>query len=93
MSIEQLRLILCDMYQMDLWYPPLFGKWSDDFKKASGGIYLSLKRRLSLTQCGNNPDPFIRDTLSPLLTPDMDVYKDLEAEIFGDDKNGGTTNG
>ena len=35
MSIEQLRLILCDMYQMDLWYPPLFGKWSDDFKKAS----------------------------------------------------------
>lgn len=35
MSIEQLRLILCDMYQMDLWYPPLFGKWSDEFKKAS----------------------------------------------------------
>lgn len=35
MSIEQLKLILCDMYQMDLWYPPLFGKWSDDFKKAS----------------------------------------------------------
>lgn len=35
MSIEQLKLILCDMYQMDLWYPPLFGKWSDEFKKAS----------------------------------------------------------
>lgn len=35
MSIEQLRLILCDMYLMDLWYPPLFGKWSDEFKKAS----------------------------------------------------------
>lgn len=69
------------------------GNAPDDLKKASSGIYLSLKRRLSLTQCGNNPDPFMRDTLAPLITPDMDVYKDLEAEIFGDDNNGGTTNG
>lgn len=72
------------------------GNAPDDFKKASGGIYISLKRRLSLTQCGNNPDPFMRDTLAPLITPDMDVYKELEAEIFGDDNddnNGGTTNG
>ena len=65
------------------------GNAPDDFKKASGGIYLSLKRRLSLTQYGNNPDPFMRDTLSPLITPDMDVYKELEAEIFGNDDNGG----
>ena len=50
--------------------------------------YISL-----LTQCGNNPDPFMRDTLAPLITPDMDIYKELEAEIFGDDINGGTTNG
>ena len=72
------------------------GNAPDDFKKASGGIYISLKRRLSLTQCGNNPDPFMRDTLAPLIAPDMDVYKELEAEIFGDDNddnNGGTTNG
>ena len=72
------------------------GNAPDDFKKASGGIYISLKRRLSLTQCGNNPDPFMRDTLAPLITRDMDVYKELEAEIFGDDNddnNGGTTNG
>ena len=68
------------------------GNAPDDFKKASGGIYISLKRRLSLTQCGNNPDPFMRDTLAPLITPDMDVYRELEAEIFGDDNNGGTTN-
>ena len=67
------------------------GNAPDDFKKASGGIYLSLKRRLSLTQCGNNPDPFMRDTLSPFITPDMDVYKELEAEIFGTDSDGGTT--
>lgn len=66
------------------------GNAPDDFKKASGGIYISLKRHLSLTQCGNNPDPFMRDTLSPLITPDMDVYKELEAEIFGTDSDGGT---
>lgn len=69
------------------------GNAPDDFKKASSGIYLSLKRRLSLTQCGNNPDSFMRDTLAPLITPDMDVYKELETEILGDDNNGGTTNG
>ena len=69
------------------------GNAKDDLKKASSGIYLSLKRHLSLTQCGNTPDPFMRDTLAPLITPDMDVYKELETEIFGDDNNGGTTNG
>lgn len=35
MSIDQLELILYDMYQMDAWMPPLFGKWRDEFKKAS----------------------------------------------------------
>lgn len=41
------------------------------------------KKRLALTQCGNNPDTFIRDTLSVLIKPDMEVYRNLEAEIFG----------
>lgn len=27
MSIDQLELILYDMYHMDAWMPPLFGKW------------------------------------------------------------------
>ena len=35
MSIEQLDLILYDMYRMDAWLPPLFGKWAEDYKKAS----------------------------------------------------------
>lgn len=35
MSIDQLDLILYDMYRMDVWMPPLFGKWTDEFKKAS----------------------------------------------------------
>ena len=55
----------------------------DDYKSVRGDIYLALKRHLSLTQCGNTADTFIRDTLSPLITQDTDVYKRLEEEIFG----------
>lgn len=33
MSIDQLELILYDMYHMDAWMPPLFGKWTEEFKK------------------------------------------------------------
>lgn len=35
MSIDQLDLILYDMYRMDVWMPPLFGKWTDEYKKTS----------------------------------------------------------
>ncbi|MFA1014834.1 ATP-binding protein [Dubosiella newyorkensis] len=59
------------------------GNALDDYKSASGDIYNSLKKRLALTKCGNSADSFIRDTLSPLITPDMDIYKKLEEEIFG----------
>lgn len=60
------------------------GNAPDDYKSARGEIYTALKKRLALTQCGNNADTFIRDTLAPLITPDMDVYKKLESEIFGE---------
>ena len=60
---------------------------------AQDSIYNALKKRLALTKCGNNADTFIRDTLAPLITPDMDVYGKLEAEVFGNENNGGTTNG
>jgi hypothetical protein len=69
------------------------GNAPDDYKSARGDIYLALKRYLSLTQCGNTADTFIRDTLSPLITQDMDVYKRLEEEIFGYKSNGGINNG
>lgn len=41
-----------------------------------------LKKRLNLTQCGNNAYTFIRDTLAPLITPDMDIYNELDDAIF-----------
>lgn len=66
---------------------------ADDYKSARGDIYNALKKCLTLVKCGNNADTFIRDTLAPLITPDMNVFKKLETEVFGDDNNGGTTNG
>lgn len=66
------------------------GNAIDDYKSARGDIYTALKRRLELTKCGNNADTFIRDTLSPLITPDMSVYRRLEEEIFGINSDGGT---
>lgn len=55
----------------------------DDYKSARSDIFVSIKNRLGLTQCGNDPDTFIRDTLTPLITKDTDIYRQLNNEIFG----------
>ena len=68
------------------------GNAPDDYKSARGEIYNALKNRLKFTKCGNNADTFIRDTLAPLITPDTEVYKRLEKEIFGELNKGETTN-
>jgi len=59
----------------------------DDIKSARGQIYNSLKTILGLTQCGNTADAFLRDTIAPLITPDTEIYKQLEQEIFGNRGN------
>lgn len=59
------------------------GNPNDDIKSASGKIFTELKRILGLTQCGNNKCAFIRDTMTPLITEETNVYKEIESEIFG----------
>lgn len=58
------------------------GHANDDIKSASGAIYLELKKILGLTQCGNTTAAFLRDTLTPLVTNETQIYKDLHKEIF-----------
>lgn len=58
------------------------GNASDDIKSASGEIFVAIKQILGLTQCGNNKCAFVRDTLTPLVTPDTEIYKELHSEIF-----------
>ena len=55
----------------------------DDLKPASGQIYLACKDVLALAQPGDNVKTFLRDTLAPIVKPEMQVYKDLKRDIFG----------
>lgn len=55
----------------------------DDIKSASGQIFTEIKKTLGLTQCGNNQCAFMRDTMTPLITEETSIYKELEEEIFG----------
>ena len=58
-------------------------KPEDDLKPASGKIYNACKKILKLTQCGNTTEAFMRDTLAPLIKPNMAVYQKLKCDIFG----------
>ncbi|GHT63367.1 hypothetical protein FACS1894110_01020 [Spirochaetia bacterium] len=58
------------------------GNPPDDYKSASGDVYVGIKQLLQLTQCGDNKCAFFRDTVAPLITEDMDIYRELEQEIF-----------
>lgn len=62
------------------------GRARDDIKSASGGIYNAAKHRLGLIQCGNNAREFMRATLAPLMRPDMEIYRQLREDIFGEAK-------
>lgn len=58
------------------------GNPSDDVKSASNEICSDAKKQLGITGCGNNGEAIMRDTLAPLITPDMAVYHELEQIIF-----------
>lgn len=60
------------------------GNASDDLKSPANDTCTKIKKYLGLTQCGNNGETIMRDTLSKLITPDMDIYKILEKDIFLD---------
>ena len=57
---------------------------SDDLKPASGQIYVACKNILTFpSQPGNDTKEFMRDTLAPLIKPDMAIYGELKQDIFG----------
>lgn len=59
------------------------GNATDDIKSAANDICTKIKKLFGLTGCGNNGETIMRDTISKLLTEEMQVYKELEKEIFG----------
>ncbi|CAI3929814.1 ATP-binding protein [Commensalibacter papalotli (ex Botero et al. 2024)] len=58
------------------------GNAKDDVKSAAGEIFTGLKKLLGLTRCGNKTDPFMKNTMLPLITPETEVYKEMEREII-----------
>lgn len=60
------------------------GNATDDIKSASNDIVTNIKKLLGLTACGNNGEAIIRDTITPLITPDTQVYQQLERLILVD---------
>lgn len=58
------------------------GNALDDYKSASNDICTKGKKALGITCCGNSGDMIMRDTLSKLITTDMEVYQELERDIF-----------
>lgn len=59
------------------------GNARDDVKSAAGEIYNKAKSILGLTGVGNDQMAFARNTLAPLLKPEMVVYAELKKAIFG----------
>ncbi len=60
----------------------LRGNAPDDIKSAAGEIYVELKRLLTIQRPGNTVDAFMRDTLTPLITPELDTYTSLKSAIL-----------
>jgi predicted ATPase len=59
------------------------GNPADDVKSATPAIYVFVKKHLGLTACGDDQMAFARNILAPIVTPTMNVYKELQADIFG----------
>ncbi len=58
------------------------GNPPDDVKSASNDICTKGKQLLGVTGCGNNGETIMRDTLSKLITSDMEIYQELERDLF-----------
>ena len=59
------------------------GNPDDDLKSAGNAICTDLKKLFQLTRCGNNGESIMKDSISKIISEDMDVFKELENDIFG----------
>lgn len=54
----------------------------DDIKSAANEICVGGTKLLGVTRCGSIGEYIMRDTLAPLITADMEIYKQLKKDIF-----------
>lgn len=54
------------------------GNPNDDLKSASGEFFTKFKQELGITRIGNRADTFLKDTLAPVIKPNMKVFEEIE---------------
>lgn len=59
------------------------GAPTDDYKKIAPNMKAWIARTLRIAQPGSNAAEFLRTFMVPLITPETNVYKQLETDIFG----------
>ena len=55
-----------------------------DIKATVNDLRQWVIKSLGVQNAGDNSSSFLQDTIAPLIRPDMEVYKALEKDIFGD---------
>lgn len=58
------------------------GKLNDDIKSITGEMYTACKSMLNINGCGNDPEYFAIENLAPIITQEMEIYKELEEIII-----------
>lgn len=53
----------------------------DDLKRAAGTTYEAIRQLLGLVQAGNTAVTFMRDTLAPLIKPEMAVHAEMKGVL------------
>ena len=59
------------------------GVGADEVKAARGDIHVKLQKLLTSVRLGRKAENFLRDILVPLVTPETNVYRELESSIWG----------
>jgi hypothetical protein len=60
------------------------GNAQDDYKRAAPHWIATARRTLGITGGGSTTEAFLRDTVAPLITPDMAIYAALQEDVFGE---------
>ena len=55
-----------------------------DIKATVNDLRQWVIKSLGVQNAGDNSSSFLQDTIAPLIRPDMEVYEELEKDIFGD---------
>lgn len=69
--------------QEELEQLPSRNKPIDDVKAASRSLYAKLRNILDLRQAGSDTRSFLYEFMTPLITPETEVYRQLFADLFG----------